>query len=435
MKRLSLACFFLLSLFASAQTLYFPPSSGNAWESITPASLGWNEANIPDLYNYLETNNSKAFIVLKGGKIVMEKYFGTFTQDSVWYWASAGKTLTGFTIGIAQQEGYLSIKDTTSKYLGKGWTGCPQDKEDMITIRNQISMTTGLDDGVADNHCTLDSYLVYKADAGTRWAYHNAPYTLLDKVIEAATGKTLNVYITSKIKTPTGMTGLFVTLDYDHVFYSTARSMARFGLLLLNKGTWDNTPILTDTAYFRQMTNSSQSINPSYGYLTWLNGKNPFMLPQSQIRFPSTICPNAPAEMFAAIGKNNQLINVVPSQNLVLIRMGNSNSNNEVSMLFNDTIWQKLNKVIGSSTNAIKPISTSNKLQITQKGGKSIDVLLPNEHFELNLLDINGKSFYQKKNIDTKAVLEINAFPNGIYLLRVATKTEVITKKILITHY
>ncbi|MEZ5069123.1 MAG: hypothetical protein R2847_11860 [Bacteroidia bacterium] len=38
-------------------------------------------------------------------------------------------------------------------------------------------MTSGLDDGVPDNHCTYDSCLVYLADAGTRWAYHNAPYT------------------------------------------------------------------------------------------------------------------------------------------------------------------------------------------------------------------------------------------------------------------
>ena len=49
--------------------------------------------------------------------------------------------------------------------------------------------------------------------------------------------------------------------------------MARFGLLILNKGNWDGNQIMTDTNYFNQMLNSSQSLNESYGYLWWLNGK------------------------------------------------------------------------------------------------------------------------------------------------------------------
>ena len=61
--------------------------------------------------------------MLKDGKIAIEKYFGTFTKDSLWYWASAGKTLTAFLVGQAQENGLLSISDSTSKYLGSGWTG------------------------------------------------------------------------------------------------------------------------------------------------------------------------------------------------------------------------------------------------------------------------------------------------------------------------
>ena len=190
--------FIFATVLAQSQNYYFPPTTGTTWETVTPQSLGWCTDKTDSLYNYLESTNSKAFIVLKNGRIVLEKYFGTFTRDSSWYWASAGKTLTGFTVGIAQQEGFLKIQDTTSKYLGRGWTTAPLSKEDKITIRNQLTMTTGLDDGVADVSCTLPSCLQYKADAGTRWAYHNAPYTLLDKVIEAATGSTLK--LTSRAK-------------------------------------------------------------------------------------------------------------------------------------------------------------------------------------------------------------------------------------------
>jgi CubicO group peptidase (beta-lactamase class C family) len=216
--------------------LYFPPVSGTEWQTHTPASLSWNETALNDLYAYLQSKNTKAFMILKDGKIVSEKYFGTFTADSLWYWASAGKTMTAMLVGIAQQEGLLNINNRTSQYLGRGWTSLPAVKEDLITVRHQLTMTTGLDDGVADDDCTLPSCLVYKADAGTRWAYHNAPYTLLDKVVENATGLSYNTYFQQKIRNVIGMNGLWVRSGYNNVYLSNARSMARFGLLMLNKG-------------------------------------------------------------------------------------------------------------------------------------------------------------------------------------------------------
>lgn len=330
----------------SSQSLYFPPVNGDTWETINPDSLHWQTQYLDSLYSYLEDNNSKAFIVLKDGRIALEKYFGTFTKDSVWYWASAGKTLTSFCIGLAQQEGLLKISDTTAKYLGSGWTSLPADKERAITIRHQLTMTSGLNDFGPDPDCTYPDCLTYKADAGTRWAYHNAPYTLLDSVIQKASGQTLNLFIYQRLRNSTGFNGLYVHVGYNNVFYSIPRNMARFGLLLLNKGKWENKTILADTGYFRQMTNPSQSLNKSYGYLTWLNGQESYMVPQSQIVFPGNLAPNAPADMFSALGKNGQFINVIPSLNMVWIRMGNAPDNSLVPFLLNDRIWQRLNPVI-----------------------------------------------------------------------------------------
>ncbi len=359
---------FLLSFFLgltstvsiNAQSLYFPPISGNTWDTISPASLGWCLDKIDTLIDYLGDRNTKAFILLKDGKIVIEKYYGTFTQDSNWYWASAGKTLTAFTVGMAQQESFISISDTTSAYLGTGWTICPPAKEDMITIRHQLTMTSGLDDGVPDYTCTLDTCLQYLADAGTRWAYHNGPYTLLDGVIQAATGQSLNAYFTAKVKTPTGMNGAFLPSGYNNVYYSKPRSMARFGLLMLNNGNWNGNQIMTDASYFNQMVNTSQNINNSYGYLWWLNGKASFMVPTLQFVFPGSLNPSAPNDMIAALGKNGQVINVVPSQNLVYIRMGDPpGDNSPVPISFNDTIWQKLNDAMctpASVSNAVSEI-------------------------------------------------------------------------------
>ena len=328
--------------------LYFPPVSGTDWQTTTAASLGWDQTQLDALYPYLQGVGTKAFIIVKNGKIVTEKYFGTFTADSIGYWASAGKTVTAMLVGIAQQQGLLNINDVSSKYLGTGWTSEPLAKENLITVKNQLTMTTGLDDGVADPDCTLPGCLVYKADAGTRWAYHNAAYTMLDGVIQNASGVSFNTFFQQNLRDKIGMNGLWVkTPNSNNIYYSNARSMARFGLLMLNKGKWGNTVILADTNYFNSQINTSQNLNLSYGYLTWLNGKGSSMLPQSQIVFPTSIIPNAPADLYAALGKNDQKVYVVPSQKLVVIRMGNTAAGvNLAGDDFDNTLWGKLKTIM-----------------------------------------------------------------------------------------
>lgn len=330
------------------EAVYFPPTSSSLWDTTSPASLNWNTTELNNLYPYLQSKNTKAFIILKNGKIVVEKYFGSFTSDSLWYWASAGKTMTAFLVGIAQQDGIININNKTSQYLGRGWTSAPLLKENLITIKNQLTMTTGLDDAVPDDDCTLPSCLIYKVDAGSRWAYHNAAYTVLDSVIVNASGMNYNAYFQQKIRNKIGMNGFwYKTPNSNNVYYSNARSMARFGLLLLNKGQWDSTSILSDTNYFNQQISTSQNLNLSYGYLTWLNGKSSFMAPTLQNIFPGSIIANAPSDLYAALGKNDQKIYVVPSQNLVVIRMGESSGQVMLALSsFDNELWGKLRTIM-----------------------------------------------------------------------------------------
>jgi CubicO group peptidase (beta-lactamase class C family) len=333
--------------------LYFPPAGTDTWETITPESLGWNTSNIQALSDMLESNGTRAFLLLKDGKIVMEHYFGktlpgnaSFGKNSYWYWASAGKTLTAFTVGKAQEDGFLKITDKTSDFLGTGWTSLTTQKESLITIKHQLTMTTGLDDAVPDNHSILPADLKYKADAGTRWAYHNGPYTLLESVVKNAVNKDFETYFNTVLRDKIGMDGIWQWTDNDHVYYSTARSMAKFGLLMLGKGKWDSEAVMTNSDYFNAMISPSQVINKSYGYLWWLNGKESFMMPDSQIIFPGSCIPNGPADMFSGMGKNGQYVSVIPSKNIVLVRMGEDPSSVQVPFMFLDKIWEKLNLII-----------------------------------------------------------------------------------------
>lgn len=337
-----------------ASTLYFPPLTGTAWETTTPESLGWNTAALPDLYNYLDVNNSRAFIVLKDGKIVIERYAGNnilntapFTATSQWYWASAGKTIAATLTGIAQQEGSLDINMPASTYLGTGWTTAPLAKENNITVKNMLTMTTGLDYTQGNLDCTTPACLQYRADSGTQWYYHNAPYTLTHDVVSQATGIDYNSYTDSRLEQKIGMSGNWITLGDNDVYWSTARDAARFGLLMLAQGTWDTTPVLSDAAYFNQMTTTSQSLNPSYGYLWWLNGKGSVVFPGSENAIATNIVPLAYSDMYSALGKNGQIVNVIPSQNLVIIRMGDAPDNGAIPVIFHNELWEKLNVVLG----------------------------------------------------------------------------------------
>ncbi len=437
MKRL---VFLFATLFVfqavTAQSLYFPPTTGTTWDTISPSSLGWCPDKIDSLYSYLDGQNSKAFVLLKDGKIVLEKYFGTFTADSLWYWASAGKTLTAFTVGIAQQEGHLQLTDTTSAYLGLGWTDCPVAKEEKITVWNQLSMTSGLDDGVPDHFCTIDTCLQYLADAGTRWAYHNGPYTLLDGVIEQSTGQNLNAYFAAKVRNQIGMNGLFVPVGYNNVYFSNTRSFARFGLLMLNKGTWGSNVIMTDTSYFNQMVSTSQSLNESYGYLTWLNGKSSFMLPGLQFTFPGPISPNAPSDMYAAMGKNGQFVNVVPSTDMVVIRIGNAPNGNEVPVLMNDTMWIKINE-LPCGVSAVSSSSKGVDFSVSPNPSRGIMKLqnLENRWVErVILMNTQGKAVFSENIEADDEVIDLNfqELAKGVYLLRIESPEGMVVQKVLI---
>jgi CubicO group peptidase (beta-lactamase class C family) len=334
------------------ETLYYPPVSGTEWKTLSVTDAGWDQNKINELITLAANNNTRALLVLKDGKLVVEAYFGkelngttNFNVNSNWYWASAGKTLTASIVGLAIANGYLNNTDKTSDYLNIGWTSLSLPDEQKITVLNQLTMTSGLDDGVSNPDCTTPTCLQFKAAAGTRWAYHNAPYTLLDKVIENASGKNLNTYINETLELKIGLTGQFIQTNDNNVYYSNARSMARFGLLLLAKGKWNNKQII-DEAYFTSMTSTSQNINQAYGYLTWLNGKGSYRVPGLQTQFTGSIAPNAPTDMFAAIGKNGQYISVAPSENIVLIRMGDSPDQSPVPFLFQDQLWAILKEAI-----------------------------------------------------------------------------------------
>lgn len=423
---LRLATLLLLLLPAApgrAQTtpLYFPPSTGPTWASVTPQSLGWCQPQLDTLLAYLGRQHTKGFIVLKDGRLVVEQYYGTFTRDSLWYWASAGKSLTATLVGIARQDGLLSLTDSSSRFLGRGWTSAPAAKERLITVRHQLTMTTGLDDtppAPCDNESTTAACLLYRADAGTRWAYHTGPYRKLQPLLAAASGLSINQYTSQKIGSVIGMGGAWL----NDVYYSRTRDAARFGLLILARGSWNGTAILRDTAYFRQMTTPSQAFNRSYGYLWWLNGQSSYMLPQSQLVLPGPLVPTAPTDMLMALGKNDQKIYVVPSLGLVAVRLGQSAGQPKLALSSFDTeLWRRLMASV-----QCRPTATAGPRQPTRLAVYPVpaadQLLVPLDpawgRVRLRLFDALGRCVAETTGQAPQQPLSLRQVPAGSYYLQ-----------------
>jgi CubicO group peptidase (beta-lactamase class C family) len=422
MKQSILSFLLLIGNVLFGQSSYFPPTTSANWATMTLEEAGFCTTNEQALYDYLADTDTDAFLLLKDGKIVIEKYFGNFTAFSPHVWNSAGKSLMAVAVGIAADLDSLNINDHTADYLGRGWTDCPE-TEDSIRIVHQLSMTSGLFATASNFFCTSPECLECLTDPGGRWSYHNGPYTLLGAVIESATGQDLNDFIAERVKQHTGMTGQYRYFGDNRIFLSNARSMARFGLLMLNRGNWDGTPVLQDTSFFEAMINSSQDFNKSYGYLWWLNGKASFRLPDLDTEFQGPLMPSAPAEVFAAVGKDGQLINIAPSQGLVMVRMGSTPGNSSLVVAnYNDSIWTKINDLnCTTSTSEIDPNEGVNvfpnpatdEVRLSAVSGLSW----------VTIYDGAGRNLERLRLSGSLADINLEAFPKGLLHLRIVTQS------------
>jgi len=225
------------------------------------------------------------------------------------------------------------------------------------------------------------------------------------------------------------MTGLYLPLGFNNVMFSTARSMARYGLLISNKGVWNNDSLMTDQQYFNNMVNTSQNLNKSYGYLWWLNGKESYMLPGLQIVFPGFLLPDAPADLFAGLGKNGQYVFVIPSLNMVVIRMGDlPNDGALVPTIFANEIWKRMAN-INCDVTSINDLNNKELIVYPNPAKDFITIKINSKDYngKYELINLTGKIIL--KNINSNKI-DLSDIPPGIYYL----KTELGARKVVINN-
>jgi CubicO group peptidase (beta-lactamase class C family) len=315
---------------SSPDGFYFPPEGPEQWETISPAEVGWDEQALDRALAYAGNVNSNAIVILYQGRILAERYWNGWDQNSSGIIASASKSVIALLVGQAQGFGLLKIHDPVTKYLGRGWSKADEQVEATITISQLLSMTSG-----------LDKRLKSEAEPGSLWYYNTNAYYKLQDVIETISGQTLDEYSSQHLFEPIGMSESYWR---PKSMVASGRDMARFGLLVLAGGVWNGRQLVPDTEYLSQMVHSSQQLNPSYGYLWWLNGQDGFVLPGPvRTQIDGWLIPEAPPDLVAAMGFGDKKIYLIPSLDLVVVRHGQAAGPRlSAASSFDNVFWQKL---------------------------------------------------------------------------------------------
>ena len=321
------------------------PARGAEWPAVPAAAMGLAPAALAEATSAAEANNSTAFLVGCREGLVAENYWQTergfegpmraptYLADgrSVEDVASVQKSVVSVMVGIALQKGLLRLDDVVSEHMGAGWSRAEPAHENVITVRHVLTMTSG-----------LDRQSRYVADPGTVWDYNlGSVWHTLKRVLESVADTPLNALLDAWLGEPLGfeqssfvgrpsddsipepMRGAFQYPDGRAVegFMTTARGLMRFGLAVLGGGATATMDLGIAPGHLEESLTPSTALNPSYGYLWWLNGQ-PFTVRPGTGRRDGPVFPGAPASTVSALGALGRALHVVPSAGLVVVRMG-----------------------------------------------------------------------------------------------------------------
>lgn len=327
---------------SSVAPWYFPGSDAS-WERVRPAEAGFDSTLLAAALNWAGVQSSSAVVVVWRGRIVMERYWNGWTTLTRGPYFSAGKTITAAITLDLVHDGDVVLDAPASTYLGAGWSRNALD-ESSISLRRLLSMSSG----------TNDSLQRIFAPTSARFYYNNPAYYQLFGVIEAATGQTMPAVTAARLLTPIGMSRTLLLANEDtgepgYIFAGSARDFARFGILTLNHGRWNGAQVLADSALLRQARQPSGTDNLSYGWMWWLNGgashrtPGPYLLPTNA----GPLFAAAPTDLAAALGRDDKKLYVVPSLDLVVVRLGErapiSGAANSLAITtFDNEFWTRL---------------------------------------------------------------------------------------------
>lgn len=296
----------------------------------------WKEAESYNKYEletsdreYLEDHETVAYLIIQDGKVLYEEYWDGYDADSHSNIFSATKSIVSLLIGIAIDEGKIkSVDEPIGNYLEE----FANDERGKVTIKNLLTMSSGLDWDEAYSSPTsittkayygkklrqvsTDQELIEKP--GVRFRYQSGNTQLLSFIVEEATDETISKYAERTLWKPMHAVNTALwSLDKKDgdeksfcCFNTNARDAARFGQLVLNKGSWNGKQLVSEQ-YITDATGAADYLLNEektakldfYGYQYWV-------LPYKNMNIPYMR------------GHRGQYIYAIADKNAVVVRFG-----------------------------------------------------------------------------------------------------------------
>ena len=293
-----------------------------------------------DLDRQLAGAGSSCVAVVQDGRLVHDAYFNGGSRDAPVKTYSITKSLTSVLTAMAVDDGALALDDPAAQQVD-AWVDGPAST---VKVRDLLSMTSGrqwseetdrtLIGAVRDQ--TGYAVRLEQTSPPGDWVYDNAAPQVLERVLAKSATEDRDVVALAERR-------LLGPLGMDHTVWprdasgrattysgvrSTCQDLARVGHLMLNQGRWDDEQLVSEDLV-AESTSPSSDKNAAYGLLWWTNAEGRVVEARRQAGFAEDIAPyegriapHVPDDAFWAFGYGNQYVAVVPSQNLVAVRLG-----------------------------------------------------------------------------------------------------------------
>lgn len=343
-----------------------------AWEYVAAESQGMSSSKLDVLVNSLSEKGTKKLLIIRNDKVICEWFVPGF-EDSVrlHYTASMAKAVVGgMSLATAMSDGYISPDEPACNYI-HSWRR--DGEKSKITIRHLATHTSGIEDaeiseeeqkkmravglnphmdlhGWKGNFWRQDSnpFLMARDSApviftpGTDYAYSNPGIGLLTYAVTASLKNSpysdVRTYLKERIYEPIGIDEKEYSIGYNKTFDSdglqlvpswgggsfTANGIARIGRLMLNKGNWQGKQLI-DSAIVEKVTKYNGTELPTLFGTDFNNSKI------AEQGFTPTLgwyCNHdgvwkfLPRDAFAGAGAQNQMLMVIPSLEMIIVRFG-----------------------------------------------------------------------------------------------------------------
>ena len=305
-----------------------PYPLGNAPQKDTVfTNINYNKLNAA-IDALSENFKTRAVLVIYKNKIIAEKYLAGFDKDSRFLGWSMTKSILSTVFGVLQYQGKVNIQD---KAPIASWQN---DARKEITIHNLLQMNSGLEwdenyDEISDATKMLfldrDMRLMqeqkpFVGRPNASWNYSSGTTNLLSGIVRSlfqTHQEYLDFWYTdlidkigmSSMILDTDLSGNYVSSSYA---WATVRDWGKFGLLYLGNGNWNGAQLFAKD-WVTYITSPTPTSNGAYGAQFWLNTGKRFK--------------DVPDNMYFADGYQGQRIYILPDQELVIVRFGLSNFN------------------------------------------------------------------------------------------------------------